>query len=167
MRRVLLIIAAVACTTLTMAQSVIVVNSETIFKSIAEYNNALSQIEQLSNNYQSLVDAKYAAVESSFNSYAAAKSSYSAAQRTQAEAKILAAESAATKLQQAYFGEEGLLMKRRVELITPIQNRVFAVIEEYAQSRGAEVVLDSATNPSLLYSSSAADHTQAIIKLLQ
>ena len=46
---------------------------------------------------------------------------------------------------------DGTLMKKRVEMIAPIQKQVFAAIEAYAKQAGADVVLDSANNPTLLY----------------
>ena len=43
-------------------------------------------------------------------------------------------------------------MKKRIEMIEPIQKQVFSAIEAYAKQVGADVVLDSANNPTLLYS---------------
>jgi outer membrane protein len=58
-------------------------------------------------------------------------------------------------------------MTKRTELIQPIQKRVFAAIEAFAKSRGYDLVLDAASNPTLLYSSAALDQTQAVIATLK
>ena len=59
------------------------------------------------------------------------------------------------------------MMKKRIELIQPIQKRVFAAIENYAKSGGYDLVLDSAANASMLYHSDSVNHTQKIIELLK
>ena len=58
-------------------------------------------------------------------------------------------------------------MKKRIELIKPIQERVFAAIEAYAKEIGAEVVLDSSNNPTLLYNAASVERTQQIINRLK
>ena len=60
-----------------------------------------------------------------------------------------------------------LLMKKRIEMIEPIQKQVFSAIEAYAKQVGADVVLDSANNPTLLYSNPSVDRTQQVIDVLK
>ena len=75
-------------------------------------------------------------------------------------------EEEAQKYQQEVFGEEGALMKKRLELIKPIQTKVFAAIEKYAKEKGYDLVLDKASNASILYYGEAIDHTAQIIEEL-
>ena len=58
-------------------------------------------------------------------------------------------------------------MKKRLELIQPIQKKVFDAIEQYATSNGYDLVLDSAANPTMLYKSEKVDQTDAVIELLK
>ena len=58
-------------------------------------------------------------------------------------------------------------MQKRVELIKPIQERVFAAIEKYAAANGVDLVVDKAANPTLLYESKSIDRTQAIIDAMK
>ncbi|MBQ5691391.1 MAG: OmpH family outer membrane protein, partial [Alistipes sp.] len=83
------------------------------------------------------------------------------------EQQILKKEEEAQKFQKEVFGDEGTLIKKRVELIKPIQERVFAAIEAYAKANGYELVLDKASNASILYFGSAIDHTDKIIEKLK
>lgn len=163
-RLIMVLVAVVATSVATCAQNYIVVNSEKIFKSIDAYNNAISELDKLADSYQSQVDAKFKAVETLYNNYMPRKSSMSAASQAAAENQILAKEQEATKFQESIFGTDGTLMKKRIELIQPIQQRVFKAIEEYAKEKGYELVLDIAQNAEVLYYSPKADHTQAIIE---
>ena len=95
------------------------------------------------------------------------KASLSASARQVREETILEQEQEAQRFQESLFGTDGTLMKKRMELIQPIQKRVFAAIEAYAGKAGADLVIDKANNPTLLYSSSAVDRTQQIIDALK
>ena len=163
-RLIMVLVAVVATSVATYAQNYIVVNSEKVFKSIDAYNNAISELDKLADSYQSQVDAKFKAVETLYNNYMPRKSSMSAASQAAAENQILAKEQEASKFQESIFGTDGTLMKKRIELIQPIQQRVFKAIEEYAKEKGYELVLDIAQNAEVLYYSPKADHTQAIIE---
>ena len=149
------------------AQNYIVVNSEKVFKSITAYNNAISELDKLAQSYQSQVDQKFEEVEDLYNAYQQQKAQLSASTRQSFENAILAREKEATDLQESLFGDEGTLMKKRIELIKPIQERVFAAIEAYAKEIGTEVVLDSSNNPTLLYNAASVERTQQIINRLK
>ena len=149
------------------AQNSIVVNSEKIFKSIAAYNTAIAELDKLAEQYQQQVDAKFAEVEELYNNYQSQRASLSQTTRQSFENVIMQKEQEANKLQESLFGQEGELMKKRIALIKPIQEQVFKAIETYAKQVGAEVVIDSANNTTLLYNSASVDRTQQIIDLIK
>lgn len=149
------------------AQNYAVVNSERIFTSIDAYNRAITTLNALGEEYQQQVDAKFQEVESLYNNYMAQKPALSESARQNRESDILAREQAATDFQESLFGKDGALMKKRLELIQPIQKRVFDAIERYAREQGIDLVLDSASNPTLLYNSSGVDKTDAIIEIVR
>ena len=165
-----MLLAAVAAVTAIWAagaQNVVTVDSEKIFRSQTDYTEALKSIDRLGEQYQKQVDAKFDEVESLYNNYVNYQRAYlSDSARTAKEKEILDKEEEATKYQESLFGQDGELMKKRVELIKPIQERVFAAIESYAKANGIDLVVDKAANPSLLYESEKSDRTQAIIDLL-
>ena len=71
------------------------------------------------------------------------------------------------KYQQDVLGPEGDLMKKRVELIKPIQDRVFAVIDKYAKDNALGMIIDRTNNQTLLYYAPELDKTEEIINLLK
>ena len=167
MKRLILIAAFVLSAGTLAAQNYIIVNSEKVFKSIDAYNTALSTLDKLAEQYQDLVDAKFAEVETLYNNYMNQKASLTAATRQARENDILAKEKAAQEYQETLFGNDGTLMKKRIEMIEPIQKKVFAAIEAYAKQAGADVVLDSANNPTLLYTNPSVERTQQVIDALK
>lgn len=168
MRRVILAIVAVLFTAgVASAQNYMVVDSEKVFKSLAEYNTALEQIESLSKSYQQAVDAKFQEVEQRYNLYMQQRASLSASVRQQYEQQILDLEAKATEYQESLFGTDGELMKRRMELIQPIQSKVFTAIENFSKQYGFDLVIDIAANPTVLYYSEKVNYTQRIIESLK
>ncbi len=168
MKRLILTMALMlGLATVATAQNYAVVNSEKIFKSIEAYNAALTELDRMANEYQKQVDEKFDAVEAIYNAYMQRRSQLSAASQQANEENILKKEQEATEFQESIFGTDGTLMKKRIELIQPIQQKVFAKIEEYAKQKGYEMIIDVAQNATMLYYSPKADHTEAIIELLK
>lgn len=153
--------------TMASAQNYAVVNSEKVFKSIDKYNQAIEQLDQLANEYQKQVDAKFEEVEKIYNAYMARRSQLSAASQAANEENILKLEQEATEYQESIFGTEGTLMQKRLELIQPIQKEVFAAIEKYAKAKGYDMIIDISQNATMLYYSERADHTDEIIATLK
>ena len=138
-RMIVALVAMVLSLTAVSAQNYMVVDSEKIFKSITSYNNALQQLDKLAQEYQAKVDAKFAEVESLYNSYVSQRASLSDYTRQQREQQILQREQEATEYQESIFGTDGELMKRRMELIQPIQKRVFNAIESFSKQYGYDL----------------------------
>lgn len=163
-----MLIAAFVLTAGTLsAQNYIIVDSEKIFKSVDAYNKAIDDLDNLAKQYQTQVDAKFDEIETLYNNYMNQKASLSAAARQVREEAILSKEKEAQEYQESIFGQDGSLMKKRLELIQPIQKRVFAAIESYAKQIGADAVIDSSNNPTLLYTAPSVERTQQVIDALK
>ena len=155
MKRLFLTVVLAAAGWCAYAQNYMIVDSEKIFKSIDAYNTAIKDLD------------KFAESETLYNNYQQQKASLSATTRQVLEDTILSKEKDATALQESLFGKDGTLMKKRLELIQPIQKKVFDAINAYAQSHGYDLVLDSASNPTLLYNAPKLDQTEGVIKSLK
>ena len=166
-RAILMVVFALATLGVTSAQKYCVIDSEKVFKSLDEYNKAMTSLDELGKAYQTEIDNRYKSIESLYNNYMAQKGSLSESTRASIEQQILQQEGEGQKYQQEDFGENGSRMKKRVELIKPIQTKVFAAIENYAKRNGYELVLDKASNASILYFGAAIDHTDKIIEELK
>ena len=167
MKRLILTLALVLSAAFASAQNYAVVNSEKIFKSIDQYNQAITQLDQMANDYQKQVDAKFEEVEKIYNAYMARRAQLSQASQQANEENILKLEQEAQKYQESIFGTDGELMKKRLELIQPIQKKVFDTIKKYAEQKGYDMIIDISQNATMLYYSERADHTDEIIAILK
>lgn len=166
-KSILALMFALATFGMASAQKFFVIDSEKVFKSLDEYNKALTQLDELGKAYQSEVDNKYKSIESLYNSYMMQKDNLTASARQTIEQQILQKEEQAQKYQQEIFGDNGSLMQKRLELIKPIQTKVFEAIEKYAKENGYDLVLDKASNATMLYCNDAIDHTAQVIEILK
>ena len=167
MKRLILTLALVLSAAFASAQNYAVVNSEKIFKSIDQYNQAITQLDQMANDYQKQVDAKFEEVEKIYNAYMARRAQLSQASQQANEENILKLEQEAQKYQETIFGTDGELMKKRLEFIQPIQKKVFDTIKKYAEQKGYDMIIDISQNATMLYYSERADHTDEIIAILK
>lgn len=166
-RMILTLVLSIMTMGMASAQNYMVVDSEKIFKSLTAYNNALDSIEELAEQYQKQVDAKFQEVETLYNSYMQQRDALSASARQEVEQRILKMEAEATEYQESLFGTDGELMKRRLELIQPIQKQVFTAIEQFSAQYGYDLVIDISSNPTILYYATRVDFTDRIIEALK
>ena len=166
-KMIIALMAIVMSVCVASAQNYMVVDSEKVFKSIEAYNDALEDIEKLATQYQDAVDKKFAEVENLYNTYISQRSSLSISAQQQYEQLILQKEAEATEYQESLFGTDGVLMNKRLELIQPIQERVFNTIESFSKQYGYDLVIDIAANHTILYYSQKVDFTARIIDALK
>lgn len=166
MKRFLFIAAAFLFAVQLNAQRVGFLDTEKILASIPEYNSAKSQLESLEKGYRTKVENEFAAIEKLYNAYQANKGTMSQVVRAQKENEIISKEEAAKKLQESYFGENGIMQKKSQELLSPIKERVQAAIEKVAKSGGYMMIVDIASQSGVIYTNSQYDLSQEVIKVL-
>ena len=167
------ILAIAACALLFAAgtasaqQPYMVVNTETIFKSMDDDNAAVKAIDEAAKQYQQNIDDAYGQLEEMYNTYMAQKASLSDSVRSQYEETILNNEKKITAYQEEIFGEKGKMAEMQTEQLEPLQKKVMETISKYAAEHQYGLVLDVATNPMVIYYTPEADKTQEIITLLK
>ena len=166
MKRFLFIAAAFLFAVQLNAQRVGFLDTEKILASIPEYNSAKSQLESLEKGYRTKVENEFAAIEKLYNAYQANKGTMSQVVRAQKENEIISKEEAAKKLQESYFGENGIMQKKSQELLSPIKERVQVAIERVAKSGGYMMIVDIASQSGVIYTNSQYDLSQEVIKVL-
>ena len=166
MKRFLFIAAAFLFAVQLNAQRVGFLDTEKILAYIPEYNSAKSQLESLEKGYRTKVENEFSAIEKLYNAYQANKGTMSQVVRAQKENEIISKEEAAKKLQESYFGENGIMQKKSQELLSPIKERVQAAIERVAKSGGYMMIVDIASQSGVIYTNSQYDLSQEVIKVL-
>ena len=82
------------------------------------------------------------------------------------ERAIKALDDSARIKQIKYFGPEGLLFKKREEMVSPIQALIAGAIKEIARKKKLDFVFDKGSSLSVVYANESNDITSDILKQL-
>ena len=149
------------------AQQVAVVDVSKVLESVEDYRMAQRELDNVAAGWQRDIAEEYDKIRSLYNRYQAEQVLLSEEQRAEREEEIMEKEKAVRELQRARFGPEGELFRKRQELVSPIQDRVYGVIQEYASSRGFDIIFDKSSEAGLLFVSDRFDKTDDIIRRIR
>ncbi|HDP75009.1 MAG TPA: OmpH family outer membrane protein [Bacteroidales bacterium] len=166
MKRTILIIAALTIVLGSWAQKFAYVDTEYILKKIPSYKAAQEQLDKLSEQYQKEIEEKYAEVDKMYKDYQTEKVLLTEEMKKKREDEIIARERQVKELQMKYFGRDGLLFKKREELVKPIQDQVFNAIKEIAVEGGYAVIFDAAASPNMIYTNPRFDKSEEVLQRL-
>lgn len=166
MKKILLLAVALVLSAGVYAQKNGFVNTELIFKSMPEYNKAIEEIDQYAQQEQAKIEAEYARIAEMYERYQYQKQSLSETSRKQVEDNIIRLEKEAGEKQRSIFGTEGTLLTKRLEMLKPIQDKVFNMIDALAQQQGYDLILDISNNPSIVYYDKKKDLSEQVMNSL-
>ena len=136
MKRLLLSLLVVVGVSLSLsAQKFAMVDMEYIMKNIPSFETANEQINQVSKKWQSEVELQMQEVQKMYKNYQTELVFLSDEMKVKREEEIVAKEKAANELKKKYFGVDGELFKKRQSLMKPIQDEVFAAIQEISKEK--------------------------------
>lgn len=153
-------------TTLAWSQKFAYVDSEYILSNIPSYKAAQEQIDKLSAEWQKEVETKYADIDKLYKNFQSEKVLLTEEMKAKREDEIVKKEKEVKELQKKYFGRDGMLFKKRQELIKPIQDEVYNAIKELAVEQGFAMIFDTASNTGVIYSNPKSDKSDEILQRL-
>lgn len=148
------------------AQRFGVVDSELILTKMPEYDQAQKQLDQLSRNWQTEVEAILTEIDGLEKTFNAEKVLLTEEMQTEKQNEIIDKQIEARDLQRKYFGPEGELFKKRQALVQPIQDKVFNAVQEVARKKKLDAVFDKSSQLITLYLSEKADISDDVLKKL-
>ena len=158
---VLLMMSMLTLTSIT-AQRIAVVDVNGILESNDAYINAQKEIDQVSAQWRQEIAQEYDKIKSMYNKYQAEQVLLSDEVRASRENEIMEKEKEVRDLQKQRFGPEGDLFVKRTELVSPIQDRVFAAIESFASERGYDLIFDKSSAAGLIFANEEFDKTEDV-----
>lgn len=148
------------------AQKFAFVDTEYILNNIPSYKAAQTDLEAQAAEWQKEIETRYQEIEKMYREYQAEKVLLTQEMRTNREEEIIKAEQEVKTLQKDYFGEEGLLFKKRQEKIGPIQDEIFNAITELSNESGYAIIFDSASGPTVMYTNPRYDISDEVLERL-
>ena len=150
----------------TFAQKYAYENTDYILENITEYTDAQQQLDDLSVQWQKEIEAKFAEIDKLYKAFQNEAVLLPDEMKKKREDEIVKKEKDAKDLQKKRFGTDGDLYKKRIELIKPIQEKVYTAIEEIAEAENYAVIFDKAGNATLIYSNPKYDISELVLDKL-
>ncbi len=166
MKRIILLAAAILFATFAFSQKYAYVDTEYILNNIPVYESAKTQLEDLTKEWKKEIDAKKASIDQMYQNYQSERILLTEELRAKREDEIMKKEQELKQLQQKYFGESGMLYKKREELIKPIQDDIYNAIKEIATEGNYAVIFDTANNLNMLYTDPRHDKSDEVLRKL-
>lgn len=142
------------------------VDTDYILSQIPEYKAAQTELDKTSIQWQKEIEAKYTEIDKLYKAYQADAVLLTDDMKKKRENEIINKEKEAKDLQKQRFGVDGELFKRRVELVKPIQDKVYNAIKTVAEKNALGFILDKAGQVSILYANSKYDKSDDVLSLL-
>ncbi|MAB84461.1 MAG: hypothetical protein CL856_01175 [Cryomorphaceae bacterium] len=166
MIRNLIIVLGLLLTSSGYGQRLAYVDTHKILNSIPEYKQSKLEINRLSIKWEDEIAALFASVSEQKNQLEVEKVLLTSEMISDREKAIKALDDSARIKQIKYFGPEGLLFKKREEMVSPIQALIAGAIKEIARKKKLDFVFDKGSSLSVVYANESNDITSDILKQL-
>ena len=144
-------------------QKIAYVDTDYILQNIPEYGDAQEEINQLSVKWQKELKALRDKLDQMQREYQTESVLLSDNMKKKKEDAIAAKEQELTALQMQYYGPEGELFTKRVELIQPIQEKIYNAITQIAQVKNYSFVFDKAAGTTILFCNDKFDISDDVL----
>jgi outer membrane protein len=151
---------------MTFAQKFGFIDSGYILENIPSFRAAQEQLNQLSAQYQKELEAMHAEIEQMYQDFQAESVLLSEDMKRKREDVIISKEKDYKQLQRKYFGPEGDLFQKRQGLVKPIQDDVFAAVQELASEGSYAVIFDKADGTTLFFTNPRYDLSDQVLEKL-
>ncbi len=148
------------------AQKFALIDMDYIFKNIPAYERANEQLSQVSKKWQAEVDALTTEAQTMYKNYQNEVVFLSKEQKKAKQDAIMEKEKQAAELKRKYFGPDGELYKKRTSLMSPIQEEVYNAVKDIADLRGYQLILDRASDSSIIFGSPKIDISNEVLSKL-
>ena len=148
------------------AQRYACIDSDYILNNMTEYIDAQAELDRMAVEWQKEIDKMFKGVDSLYRRFEVEAPMLPDNMKEMRKQQIIEAEKEAKDLQRKRFGKDGDLFKKRMDLIKPIQDRVFTSIEDYAKEKAYAFVFDKAGAMTILYVDPKFDISEAVMQRL-
>lgn len=153
-------------TSIAQAQRFAFVDTEKIMEQIPAYKAAQEQLDKLAEEYLKEIETLKKDLNTLLYTYQADKILLTDAMKIKREEEIEKKKNDLDRLKQQHFGENGDLFSERQKLVKPIQDKVYDAIKDVAEKGNFNLILDLASNLSIMYYDEKYDKTKDVLKKL-
>lgn len=140
------------------------IDTEYILENVPEYQEATSQLDAKVQKWKNEIEEKLASIEQKRKDLSNEKALLTKELIDEREEDIAFEEKEILDYQQKRFGPNGDLMIQKKQLMQPIQDQIFAAVQDIAASRKYDFVFDKSSDATMLYSAKQFDLSEQILR---
>jgi len=160
--------AGVLIATVASAQSKIGhINSESIMRSLPEAVDAQKSLDALVAQWEGELQKMQAEWKRRFDEYDKKKLILTDQAKADEERQLRELDQSIVDFRNKKFGQNGELFQKQNEVMKPIQNKLFQVLETVAKEEGCDYVFDKSGEILLLYANEKNDLTAKVLARMQ
>jgi outer membrane protein len=162
----LLVFLSLTALTSLSAQRIAIVDITKVLEEMPDYRTAQGELDKLAADWRQEIALEYDQIKAMYNKFQAEEVLLTEDAKKQKQDEIMDREKLVREKQRDKFGPEGALFRKRQDLVQPIQERVYAAIQKYAEDRGFDFIFDKGGSSGLIFSNAEYDKTDDIIRVL-
>jgi outer membrane protein len=143
------------------------INSESIMQTLPEAIDAQKSLDAQVAQWEVELQKMQAEWKKKFDDYDRKKLILTEQVRADQEKELRDMDAAIADFRNKKFGQNGELFQKQNEVMKPIQNKIFKVLEEIAKEEGYDYIFDKSGEILLLYANDKLDLTQKVISRMQ
>ncbi|MHC2993292.1 membrane protein [Pontibacter sp. HJ8] len=142
------------------------IDSNFILSKMPAYAKAQTELDKYTEAWQKEIEGMHQEVEKMKQNYKAEEVLLTEEMKQKRLAEIAKKEAEVREYQRKVFGYEGMMFKRRQDLIRPIQDEVFTAVEKVAKAKGLQTVFDKSGDLIMIYTNPVHDYTEYVLEEL-
>ncbi|MFD2552043.1 OmpH family outer membrane protein [Bizionia sediminis] len=142
------------------------IDTEYILENVPEYQQATAQLETKVQKWKNEIEEQLGVIAQKRKDLSNEKALLTKELIEEREEDIFYEEKEILDYQQKRFGPNGDLMLQKKQLIQPIQDQIFAAVQDIAEQKKYDFVFDKSADIVMLYSAKRYDFSEQVIRSL-
>jgi Skp family chaperone for outer membrane proteins len=140
------------------------IDTEYILENVPEYQEATAQLESKAQKWKNEIQTKLAAVQQKRQDLSNEKPLLTKELIDEREEDITFEENEILDYQQKRFGPNGDLFIQKKQLMQPIQDQIFAAVQDMAEGRKYDFIFDKSSDAVMLFSAKQFDISEQVLR---
>lgn len=140
------------------------IDTEYILENVPEYQEATAQLNDKAEKWKNEIQEKLTVIEQKRKDLSNEKALLTKELIDEREEDINFEEQEILDYQQKRFGPNGDLFIQKKQLMQPIQDQIFAAVQDLGKAKNYDIILDKSTTGIMLYSVNQLDLTEQILR---
>ncbi len=140
------------------------IDTEYILENVPEYQEATAQLEEKAQKWKNEIQSKLTTVEQKRKDLSNEKALLTKELIDEREEDITFEENEILDYQQKRFGPNGDLFIQKKQLMQPIQDQIFASVQDMAEGRKYDFIFDKSSDAVMLFSAKQFDISEQVLR---